>query len=66
MSVIEVTLALDLARSLYGVKCKYDLHKENQHEIKELQDFIEEYEALLPDLRRSFRQCKGNPAGNSI
>ena len=57
--------ALQLGKALYDLKCKYDLQKANQHEVKEIQDFIEGFEALLPDLRRNFRRCKGNPAGES-
>lgn len=66
MSGLEVVeAAVTLGKVLYGFKCKYDLQKANQHEVKELQDFIEGFEALLPDLRRSFRRCKGSPAGES-
>lgn len=65
MSGLEVVVAVQLGKALYGLKCRYDLVKENQQEIKELQDFIEEIEALLPNLRQCFRQCKGNPAGDS-
>lgn len=66
MSGLEAAeVIFHLGKALYSLKCKYDLHKENQHEINELQAFIEQYEALLPDLQRSFRQCKGNPAGDA-
>lgn len=65
MSGLEVQVAVHLGKALYGLKCRYDMVKESQHEIKELQDFIEEFEALLPNLRHCFRKYKGNPAGDS-
>jgi hypothetical protein len=61
-----VSLVSQLASALWTLKTMYDQHKDNKQEIKELEDFFDQYGKEVPGLQQTLKTCKGTDVAATV
>ena len=61
-----VSLVSQLASALWTLKTMYDQYKDNKQEIKELEDFFDQYGKEVPGLQQTLKTCKGTDVAATV